>query len=75
MSHGNENESVRVNTLVRAAVLCALLGLLFVLVFLWSGFAPWSVGLGVFLGAPMLLIAMVLYTVAVLLDLRQRGVL
>ena len=68
-------EAPGVNTLVRTAVACALIGLLSVLLFLWSGFAPWSVGMGVFFGAPLLVIAVMLYLIAVVRDLRQRGVL
>ncbi len=71
----NSKESVGVDILVRIAVVCALIGLFFVLLFLWSGFAPWSVGLGVFLGVPLLVAAVVLYIIAVMRDLRQRGVL
>ena len=52
-----------------------LIGLLSVLLFLWSGFAPWSVGVGLFFGAPLLIIAVMLYLIAVVRDLRQRGAL
>lgn len=71
----NSKESVGVDILVRIAVVCALIGLFFVMLFLWRGFAPWSVGLGVFLGAPLLVAAVVLYIIAVMRDLRQRGAL
>jgi hypothetical protein len=71
----NSKESVGVNILVRIAVVCALIGLFCVWLFLWIGFAPWSVGLGVFLGAPLLVAAVVLYIIAVMRDLRQRGAL
>ncbi len=71
----NSKESVGVNILVRIAVVSALIGLFCVLLFLWIGFAPWSVGLGVFLGAPLLVVAVALYIIAVMRDLRQRGVL
>lgn len=71
----NSKESVGVNILVRIAVVCALIGLFCVWLFLWIGFAPWSVGLGVFLGTPLLVAAVVLYVIAVMRDLRQRGVL
>lgn len=70
-----QTESSRVSTLVHVAVVCTLIGLLCVVLFLWGGFAAWSVGLGVFLGTPLLLIAVVLYVVAVFRDLRQRGIL
>ena len=68
-------EATGVNTLVRAAVVCALIGLLSALLFLWSGFAPWSMGVGIFFGAPLLVIAVMVYLIAVVRDLRQRGVL
>ena len=68
-------EATVINRLVRIAVVCALIGLLSVLLFLWSGFAPWSVGVGLFFGAPLLIAAVVLYLIAVVRDLRQRGVL
>lgn len=60
---------------VRYAVLFAMAGLICVLLFLVFGFAPWSVGLGVFLGFPLLMVAVVLYLVAVVRDLRRRNVL
>ncbi len=68
-------DSCSTNPLVRPAVVCALIGLLGMLLFLWRGFAPWSLGVGVFLSAPLLLVAMGLYIVAVLQDLRQQGIL
>ncbi len=71
----NSKESVGVNILVRLSVVSALIGLFCVLLFLWSGFAEWSVGLGVFLGAPLLVVAVALHIIAVMRDLRQRGVL
>lgn len=71
----NPRESVGVNALVRMAVVCALVGLLCVSLFLWRGFAPWSVGLGIFLGVPLLFAGVLLYLLAVVRDLRQRGIL
>lgn len=67
--------SWRTEPLVRTAVVCALIALLGMLSFLWRGFAPWSLGVGVFLSAPLLLVAMGLYIVAVVQDLRQQGIL
>ena len=61
--------------LVRLAVLLALAGLCCVLLFLLAGFAAWSVGLGVFLGFPLMLAAVVLYLAAVVRDLRRREAL
>ncbi len=68
-------EATVINKLVRIAVVCALTGLLSVLLFLWSGFAPWSVGVGLFFGGPLLVIAVILYLIAVARDLRHREVL
>ena len=61
--------------LIRTAVVLALIGLLLVLLFLCFGFRPWSMGIGVFLGGPVLLSAVVLYIIAVIGDLRRRDVL
>jgi membrane protein implicated in regulation of membrane protease activity len=66
--------SPRVRWLVRAAVLVAIVALGCVMVFLWAGFRAWSVGLGVFLGAPLLMLAMGLYLTAVIRDLKNRDV-
>lgn len=70
-----EQHPPSIDRLIRWAVILALVGLACVILFLWQGFAAWSVGLGVFLGAPLLLLAMGLYTVAVVRDLRRRGAL
>lgn len=71
----NDSPVGRVNRLARAAVICSIIGLVCVLVFLWRGFTAFSVGVGVFLGAPILLLGMVLYLFAVVSDLRRRDVL
>ena len=65
----------RSNALVRVSVLCALTGLVCVVVFLWHGFAAWTLGVGVYLGFPLLLAAALLYLLAVLRDLRRLGAL
>jgi len=70
-----QNPSAGVNPLARAAVVLALLGLLGVLLFLAAGFSPWSVGLGAFLGMPLLLLAMALYLAVAVRDLRRHGLL
>lgn len=57
------------------AVNCALAGLACILLFLWNGFGAWSMGLGTFIGIPLLLIAIVLYVSAVAFDLKRRGAL
>jgi hypothetical protein len=48
-------------------------GLLGALLFLWSGFTPWSLTFGVMLGFPLLLVAILLYGIAVARDLQQHG--
>lgn len=63
------------NRLVRSAVVVGLAGLLCVLLFLVFGFEAWSVGIGVFLGFPLLMAAVVLYVIAVIRDLRTREAL
>ena len=67
------DEPPQVGTLIRVAVACALVGLLGALLFLWSGFTPWSLTFGVMLGFPFLLVAVILYVIAVARDLRQHG--
>ena len=67
------DEPPQVSTLIRVAVACALVGLLGALLFLWSGFTPWSLTFGVMLGFPFLLVAVILYVIAVARDLQQHG--
>jgi len=69
------NEPPQISALIRVAVACALVGLLGVLLFLWSGFNPWSLTFGVMLGFPFLLIAVLLYVIAVARDLQQHRLL
>lgn len=57
------------------AVDCAIAGLMCVLLFLWHGFGAWTMGLGTFVGIPLLLLAMLLYISAVMTDLKTRGAL
>lgn len=64
-----------VDNLVRTAILLTIAGMLLVLIFLIVGFKAWSVGLGVFLGMPVMLIGVGLYVVAVFRDLKNRKVL
>jgi hypothetical protein len=56
-------------------VVCTLAGLACVFLFLLFGFEPWSVGIGVFLGFPLLLGGIGLYLAGVVSDLRQREAL
>jgi len=71
----SSRESVGISILVRIAVVCALIGLFSISLFLWFGFAAWSAGVGIFFGTPLLVVAMILYIIAVVRDLRQQGVL
>lgn len=64
-----------IDKLVRTAVILAIAGMLLVLMFLIAGFQAWSVGLGVFLGMPVMLAGVLLYIYAVIRDLRYRNVL
>ena len=57
------------------AVDCAIVGLVCVLMFLWHGFGAWSMGLGTFIGIPLLVIALLLYAGAVAAGLKRRGAL
>ena len=57
------------------AVNCAIAGLTCMLLFLWYGFGAWTMGLGTFVGVPLLMLAMVLYISAVVTDLKMRGAL
>jgi len=61
--------------LMRLAVLSAIAGLGCILVYLSRGFSPWTFGVGILLGVPLLLVSMLLFVVQVLRDLRQRGAL
>jgi len=69
------NAAASVDRLLRTAVVLAIVGLSCLLIFLISGFAAWSVGLGIFLGVPLLMVALVLYVLVVIRDLRRRGAL
>lgn len=64
-----------VSSRIRWAVLCTLVGLICVLLFLVSGFQAWSVGIGVFLGFPLLLGGIGFYLAGVVRDLRRREAL
>ena len=67
------NESPQVSRLIRAAVVCAVVGLGCALLFLWSGFTPWTLTFSVMLGFPLLLVAILLYVIAVARDLQEHG--
>ena len=74
-SSSGENSLREVDKLVRTAVICTIIGMLLILIFLLVGFQAWSVGLGVFLGMPVMVTGVGLYIVAVFRDLRNRRVL
>jgi len=61
--------------LINIAVDIAMVGLVCVYLFLWHGLGAWSMGLGMFIGMPLLLIAILIYGVAVARDLKRRGAL
>ncbi|MEC4680295.1 MAG: hypothetical protein VST67_06300 [Nitrospirota bacterium] len=67
--------SVGVTRLTSIAVNIALVGLVCVLLFLWHGMGAWSMGLGMFVGMPLLAISLLLYVIAVARDLKRRGAL
>jgi hypothetical protein len=67
--------SVWVRRQLSLAVYCAIVGLACVLLFLWHGFGAWSMGLGTFIGIPLLALAILLYVGAVAADLKKRGAL
>ena len=67
------DEPPQISTFIRVAIACALVGLLCVLLFLWIGFTHWSLTFGVMLGFPFLLVALLLYVIAVARDLQRHG--
>ncbi len=64
-----------INKLIRLSVVFGLLGLCCVFLFLLFGFKAWSVGIGIFLGLPLLIAGIVLYIIAVIRDLRKHDVI
>lgn len=63
-----------INKLIRIAVILGSIGLACLLIYLVVGFQPWSVGVGIFLGFPLLTVALVIYIVAVVKDLKRHEV-
>jgi hypothetical protein len=57
------------------AVDCTLIGLVCILLFLWNGFGAWSMGLGMFIGIPLVVLGVILYLSAVAFDLKRTGAL
>ncbi len=64
----------KVDKLVRSAVVFTIIGMLLILLFLIAGFQSWSVGLGIFLGMPVMILGVALYIIAVIRDLKLRRV-
>lgn len=64
-----------INQLIRASVILGCIGLFCILLFLIWGFEAWSVGVGMFLGMPVLFVAVVLYVIAVVRDLKKHEVI
>jgi len=71
----NTQKPKEIDKLVRTAVILVMTGMLLVLLFLAAGFQAWSIGLGVFLGMPVMLSGVGLYVYAVIRDLKYRKVL
>lgn len=71
----NKSNGENVDKLVRSAIVFTVTGMLLVLLFLVAGFQSWSVGLGIFLGMPVMLFGVALYVIAVIRDLKQHRVL
>ena len=65
--------SIWVQRQLTLAVYSAIAGLVCVLLFLWYGFGAWTMGLGTFVGIPLLGFAVLLYVGAVATELKQRG--
>ena len=65
--------SVWVQRQLTLAEYSAIAGLVCVLLFLWYGFGAWTMGLGTFIGIPLLGLAELLYVGAVATELKQRG--
>ena len=57
------------------AVNCTVLGLICILLFLWNGFGAWSMGLGMFIGIPLVVLGVILYLFALAFDLNRAGAL
>jgi len=71
----SKSDNKKTDKLVRWAIVCTIAGMLLVLLFLVAGFRSWSVGLGIFLGMPVMLFGVALYVIAVIRDLKAHRVL
>jgi hypothetical protein len=67
--------SLWVRRQLAVAVNCTSLGLVCILLFLWNGFGAWSMGLGMFIGIPLVMVGVILYLCAVAFDLKRGGAL
>ncbi len=74
---GSDSTTTRgsIDRLIHIAVILAIAGMLSVSAALVFGFGPITVGLSMFMGAPLLSLAILLYIVAVIRDLRNQGIL
>ncbi len=70
-----ERDRGRINKMIRVAVVMAVIGLLCVFAVLWRGFAPWSMGVGMFIGMPLIITAIIIYLFAVIRDMKDHGLL
>lgn len=70
-----KNNPQEIGRLLQIAVWLVAAGLVLVLIFLIVGFQSWSVGLGIFLGGPLLAVGMLLYVISVVRDLYRQNVL
>jgi multidrug efflux pump subunit AcrB len=67
--------SVWVKRQLGFAVDCTVVGLVCILLFLWNGFGAWSMGLGTFIGIPLVVVGVILYLSVVGFDLKRSGLL
>ncbi|MEX0929654.1 MAG: hypothetical protein WD266_09625 [Balneolales bacterium] len=73
--NGLENKPHRIDKLIRTAVIITMTGMVMVLLFLIAGFQAWSVGIGIFMGMPLMTLGIILYIIAVIRDLKFHRVL
>ncbi|MEL7450583.1 MAG: hypothetical protein AAFN78_15325 [Pseudomonadota bacterium] len=64
-----------VNRVISLASIMVVAGLICVMIFLIKGFGAVSMGLGMFIGMPVVGAGVLLYLAAVVQDLRRRGAL
>lgn len=69
-----DRDDTKIDYLIRSAVILVAAGLICVFLFLIFGFQSWSVGLGIFLGGPVVMVGVVVYIISVIRDLRQHRI-